>query len=83
MQDEMEMLRELGFKWPTPAYIVGAILFGLIGLFAYYYGKRRERRAIKWLGVALMLYPYVVPNTGALYAIGIALSAAAWFYRKE
>ncbi len=77
------MLRELGFKWPTPAYIVGAILFGLIGLFAYYYGKRRERRAIKWLGVALMLYPYVVPNTLALYAIGIALSAAAWFYREQ
>jgi hypothetical protein len=83
MQGEMEMLRELGFTWPSPAYIVGAILFGLFGLFAYYYGKRRQHRATKWLGVALMLYPYVVPATWALYAIGVALTAAAWFYRDQ
>ena len=83
MQDQMEMLRALGFTWPSPAYIVGAILFGLIGLFAYYYGRRRQHRTTKWLGLALMLYPYVVPVTWALYAIGVALSAAAWFYRDE
>ena len=83
MQDEMEMLRELGFTWPSPAYIVGAILFGLVGLFAYYYGRRRQHRATQWLGLALMLYPYVVPGTWALYAIGVALSAAAWFYRDH
>ena len=83
MQDELEMLKALGFTWPSPAYIVGAILFGLIGLFAYYYGKRHGRRATRWLGLALMLYPYVVPSTWALYAIGVALSAAAWFYRAQ
>ncbi len=77
------MLRELGFTWPSPAYIVGAILFGLVGLFAYYYGRRRQHRATQWLGLALMLYPYVVPGTWALYAIGVALSAAAWFYRDH
>ena len=77
------MLRELGFRWPSPAYIVGLILFGLIGLFAYYYGRRRERRVTKWLGVALMLYPYALPNTWTLYAIGVALSAAAWYYREQ
>lgn len=77
------MLEALGFTWPSPAYIVGAILFGLLGLFAYYYGKRHQRRPTKWLGVALMLYPYVVSNTWALYAIGVVLSAAAWFYRAE
>ncbi len=83
MQDGLEVLGELGFTWPSPAYIVGAILFGLVGLCAYYYGKRHERPATRWLGVALMLYPYIVPRTWALYAIGAALSAAAWFYRKE
>ena len=83
MQGEMEMLRELGFTWPSPAYIVGAILFGLFGLFAYFYGKRRQHRATKWLGVALMLYPYVVWNTGMLYAVGIVLTGAAWFYRDR
>ena len=83
MQDQLELVRALGFTWPSPAYIVGAILFGVIGLFAYYYGKRRQHPATKWLGVALMLYPYVVRNTWAIYAIGVALAAAAWFYRDD
>jgi len=82
------MLRELGYPvpnitLPSPAYIVGAILFGLFGLFAYFYGKRRQHRATKWLGVALMLYPYVVWTTGLLYVVGVVLTAAAWFYRDR
>lgn len=83
MQDGLAALDALGFTWPSPAYIVGAILFGVLGLFAYYYGKRRQRRTTRWLGLALMLYPYVVPNTWALWAIGVALSGAAWFYRDR
>ena len=83
MQDGLAALDALGFTWPSPAYIVGAILFGVLGLFAYYYGKRRQRRTTRWLGLALMLYPYVVPNTWALWATGVALSGAAWFYRDR
>ena len=83
MQDGMAALQALGFTWPSPAYIVGAILFGVVGVFAYYWGKRRRRKVTRWLGLALMLYPYVVPQTWALYAIGTALSGAAWFYRER
>ena len=83
MQEGLAALDALGFTWPSPAYIVGAILFGVLGLFAYYYGKRRQRRTTRWLGLALMLYPYVVPNTWALWAIGVALSGAAWLYRDR
>ena len=83
MQDGLAALDALGFTWPSPAYIVGAILFGVLGLFAYYYGKRRRRRTTRWLGLALMLYPYVVPNTWALWVIGVVLSSGAWFYRDR
>jgi hypothetical protein len=83
MQDGMAALQALGFTWPSPAYIVGVILFGVVGAFAYYWGKRRQRTPTRWLGLALMLYPYVVPQTWALYAIGVALSGAAWFYRDR
>ena len=83
MQDGMAALQALGFSWPSPAYIVGAILFGVAGLFAYYWGKRRQRTTTRWLGLALMLYPYVVPQTWALYAVGVTLSGAAWFYRER
>ena len=83
MQDGLDALRMLGFTWPTPAYIVGALLFGTAGMFAYYVGKRRNRNTTRWLGLALMLYPYVVPGTAALYAIGLALSAGAWWALRE
>jgi hypothetical protein len=78
MQDELELLQTLGLTLPSPAYIVGAILFGLVGVYAYYVGKHRGRPRTKWLGVALMLYPYAVWNTWLLYAVGVALCFFAW-----
>ena len=81
MKDGLDTLAALGFTWPSPAYIVGLILFGILGIAAYYYGKRTERPRTKWLGVALMLYPYVVWQTGWLWAVGVALCAGIWFDR--
>jgi hypothetical protein len=69
-------LQALGISLPSPAYIVGAVLFGIIGIAAYRFGKRTGRRRSKWLGVALMLYPYVVEQTWLLYVVGVALCAA-------
>ncbi|MDQ2926736.1 MAG: hypothetical protein ABI330_19700 [Caldimonas sp.] len=79
MQDELNLLETLGFTLPSPAYIVGAILFGLIGIYAYYVGKHHGRTRTKWLGVALMFYPYAVWNTWILYAVGVALCLAVWW----
>ncbi len=79
MQDGLETLGALGFSWPSPAYILGLIVFGFLGIAAYYYGKRAARARTKWLGVALMLYPYVVWQTWQLYVVGIALCAGIWF----
>jgi hypothetical protein len=78
MQDELELLQTLGFTLPSPAYIVGVILFGLVGLYAYYVGKHHGRPRTRWLGLALMLYPYVVWNTWVLYAVGAALCIGVW-----
>ena len=76
--DELSALKSLGFEWPSPAYIFGAIVFGLIGLAAFRYGRKSGRRRTLWLGVALMLYPYVVSATWLLYAVGAALCAWLW-----
>lgn len=78
MQDELDYLHTLGFTWPSPAYIVGVIVFGIAGLFAYYVGKHRGRPITRWLGLALMLYPYVVWNTWLLYVVGLALCVGVW-----
>ncbi len=66
----------LGLELPGPAYLLGAILFGLIGWAAYRHGRKNERPRTWWLGIALMLYPYVVSRTWLLYAVGAALCGA-------
>jgi hypothetical protein len=77
--DELKALQgmgtQMGLELPSPAYIAGAILFGLLGWAAFRYGRRKGRRLTLWLGVALMLYPYLIGSTWALYAVGLALCA--------
>ncbi len=79
--DELNALSGLGLELPSPAYLAGAILFGLIGLAAYRYGKRRGLGKVRWTGLALMLYPYAVSGTAMLYLIGCALCLAIYFWR--
>lgn len=74
-------VESLGFSLPTPAYLVGAILFGIIGFAAYRYGKKASRPNVKWIGVGLMVYPYVVSETWAMYAVGVSLCAALYWFR--
>ena len=79
--DPLSALKELGLELPTPAYIVGVVVFGVIGMVAYYRGRKRGQQTMRWLGLALMLYPYLVAPTWLLYAVGCALCAALWFAR--
>lgn len=81
--DTLQQLQALGITLPTPAYIFGAILFGIIGYGAWRYGKKKSRKYVKWLGVALMLYPYAVPSTWMLYVIGLGLCGACYYYRDR
>jgi hypothetical protein len=77
--DDLNTLGTLGLTLPTPAYLIGAILFGIIGIAAYRYGKKTSRRYPKWIGVGLMLYPYAISQTWILYAVGAGLCAALYF----
>ena len=77
--EELAALQALGLELPSPAYIFGAIVFGLIGLAAFRYGRKRQRGTTLWLGVSLMVYPYVISRTWMLYAVGIALCAGIYF----
>ena len=74
-------MQGLGLELPSPAYIFGTVLFGLIGLAAFRHGRNTGRQRVLWLGVALMAYPYAVSNTVLMYAIGAALSIGIVVYR--
>lgn len=80
--DNIKQLEAIGFSLPTPAYIFGLILFGIFGYAAYRYGKKTSHDVCKWLGIALMLYPYAVSETWQLYAVGAVLSAGIFVFRR-
>ena len=73
--NDLAALQTLGLELPSPAYIFGAIVFGVIGLVAFRRGRKSGRRRTLWLGVALMFYPYAISSTWLLYAVGAALYA--------
>ncbi len=78
--DELNQLASLGLVLPSPAYLAGAILFGLIGYVAFRRGRKTSTASLTWTGVALMLYPYAVPQTWLLWAVGAGL--CGWLYLK-
>ena len=78
--NELKQLQSLGLTLPTPAYILGAILFGIVGIVAFRRGKKAANAALTWTGVALMLYPYAVSDTVLLWVIGAAV--CGWLYLK-
>jgi hypothetical protein len=82
-QESIHLARGMGLTLPTPAYIFGAILFGLAGLAAWRYGKVVGHPRIRWLGVALMFYPYAISRTWLLYLVGFALCCAIWWDRPR
>jgi hypothetical protein len=78
--DAVTDLNSLGLVLPTPAYIAGAIIFGIVGIVAFRRGRKATKPHLTWTGVALMLYPYAVSDTWLLWAVGLAL--CGWLYFK-
>ncbi len=71
--DELKTLEALGFTLPSPTYLFGVLLSSIIGYVAYRYGKQCGLMAVKWTGIALMLFPYAVSESCLLYLIGTGL----------
>jgi hypothetical protein len=80
--DELKTLESMGLTLPSPGYLFGAILFGIIGFAAYRYGKKASNMATKWGGIVLMLYPYAISETWQLYAVGLGLCVGITILRR-
>lgn len=61
--------------------IIAGTIFGMIGLVAFMYGKKEKNYKPLGIGLVLMVYPYFISNTIMVYAVGIALTAALYFWR--
>jgi hypothetical protein len=80
--NDLDSLSALGLTWPSPAYLIGMVLFSIVGYPAWRWGKKHENAHVKWLGIALMLYPYGVSETWMLWAVGCLLCLAVYWYGK-
>jgi hypothetical protein len=80
--DELNTLETLGLTLPSLAYLIGVMLFGIIGYGAYRHGKKNALVSTKWIGVALMLYPYAISETWLLYAVGAGLCIVLVLWRR-
>jgi hypothetical protein len=66
---------------PSPADLFGSLMFGVIGFAAFMYGKKSALLKPMLIGLTLMIYPYFIPQTWLLYAIGCALTAGLFLFR--
>ena len=66
----------------SAAKIFACIIFGGIGFAVFLYGKKNKVFRPMIIGVALMAYPYFISGTFFLYLVGIALTAALYFWRE-
>ena len=67
------MASESALRW--------GLLFISIGLGFFIYGKKQTMIVPLVCGVALMVYPYFMPNTVALVLAGLVLVAIPYFFR--
>ena len=66
----------------SAANLIGGLVFGLIGFVAFMYGKRMNLWKPMFLGLALMVYPYLVSNDIIMIVAGTIGSASLWFVRE-
>ena len=71
-----------GFALPSPAYLIGALFFGIVVYAAYQYGKKTSRETTKWIGVVLMFYPYLISVTWMMYVVGVSLCVGLYFSHR-
>ena len=63
------------------AMLVWALIFSSIGLGFFMYGKKQKTNVAFYTGVALMIFPYAMPNVTAMILIGVFLMCFPYFYK--
>ena len=61
--------------------IFAYLIFGLIGMAAFAYGRKNQKPKAMGIGAVIMFYPYLVSDTLALWGIGAALTAALFKFK--
>jgi hypothetical protein len=71
-----------GYTDAMTAALLWGLLFASIGLGYFIYGKQQRAAVPLVCGLALMVFPYFVPNVLVLVGIGAGLAAIPYFLRQ-
>ncbi len=64
---------------PSPEELFAGILFGSIGLVVFRQGRRQENVRRWCIGLALILYPYLVSGSVLTWGVGLLLCLSLFF----
>jgi hypothetical protein len=78
--NNLDSLGALALELPSPAYLSGSLVFGIIGYIVFRRGRKTSTPELTWTGVALMIYPYLVSQTWLLWLLGAAM--CGWAYKR-
>ncbi len=62
--------------------LFGSFFFSILGFVAFRYGRKLGKIAPIIVGLVLMLYPYFLKNTIAIFSVGIVLTGLLYFFRE-
>jgi surface polysaccharide O-acyltransferase-like enzyme len=80
--DDLQSLLSQSFEFPSAANLFASVLFGIIGYAAFRYGRKTKSKNPVYIGLLLMLYPFVVSQTWVMYVVGVALCVALYVFRQ-
>ncbi|QLY23996.1 hypothetical protein [Bdellovibrio sp. KM01] len=75
----LETMQALGFDYSVGA-LVGATIFGIIGIWLFRKGRREAHLPNVAVGVGLMVYPLFVTSTLYTWVVGTLLCGIAYYY---
>lgn len=63
--------------------LMASLLFGLIGMAMFIYGRKAGRLIPLFVGGLLMIVPYFMPNLVVMLIVCTGITAAAWYMRER
>jgi hypothetical protein len=61
-----------------PGWIIASLVVSSIGFVLFVYGKKMVRIPQLVVGLAMLVYPYFVPNVVAMLIVAAVLSLGLW-----
>ncbi|MGF2733752.1 hypothetical protein [Marinobacter sp. DUT-1] len=55
------------------AILVWGLIFSSIGIGYFIYGRRQSNMVVRWCGLALILYPYLITDAVTMVAVGVGI----------